>query len=206
MNNTDIIPLFAVPMYVSNISVDSDVKQIIKNIEYEYIGNGYASISKNILDLPELIHLRNEIEKQIESYTRTTLFVAEHISFEIINSWAMMHQKGDYAPEHNHDCSLLSGIVYIDTDDSAGEITFRKDSNFTNLFPSALNLEVSGYNIYNSKKWSFTPKSGQIYMFPSFLLHQVSKSNSDKNRYCIAFNVFPKGKLNAGKMNELDLK
>jgi uncharacterized protein (TIGR02466 family) len=205
MKQFELVPLFSVPMYISNIHIDDSAGQFVKTISYEFIGNGHSSIDKNILNAAELSTLKASIEQEIEFYVRNQLHVAKHISFEIINSWVMLHRRDNFSPPHSHNCSLLSGIIYIDTDEDSGDITFIRGFGSNNLFPSALDLEVSEYNIFNSNKWRFRPHPGEIVIFPSFLGHEVGPSQSDHDRYCIAFNVFPRGILNLGTMNELKL-
>jgi uncharacterized protein (TIGR02466 family) len=116
----------------------------------------------------------------------------------------MKHLRGDWAQEHSHTNSLLSGIVYLDTDETAGDIHFN---NRSSIFPSAVDVEYSGYNIYNSRGWSITPKTGDVLIFPSTLLHSVSKNIYNKARYSLSFNMFVEGKLGAVKnsINQLSL-
>ena len=189
------MPLFSIPLYVSNIDITKEMKEITKSIEYKRINvdNGDLSINPRILDDPIFNKIKIEILKHIDCFINETLKVSTHITFNIQNSWVMRHKKNDYSQPHIHINSLLSGILYIDVDDKSGDLVFQKENNYPNLFPPAINVPVKERNIFNSKSWSFTPTVGQIFIFPSTLSHSVNNSMSDNFRYCIAFNLFPTG-------------
>lgn len=192
-----VMPLFSIPAYISNIEITDSIVEKIKTIKFKRIAsnNGDLSINSRILDDILFKDLRSEIVKHIEFYTKDILKVADHINFNIQNSWIMKHQQGDFSHAHIHVNSIISGILYIQVDDESGDIIFHKDSNYANLFPPAIDLPVKERNIFNSKTWSFTPKSGQLFMFPSSLSHSVTSCMSENLRYCLSFNIFPSGTL-----------
>jgi uncharacterized protein (TIGR02466 family) len=197
MNESTILQLFPIPFYISSIDLENQTKESIRNLEYNRfrVDNGWCSSDTYILKKPELEKLHAQILEHVEQYVRKFLHVKDTIKFEITNSWAVKHTTGDWGGQHHHTNSLISGIVYTDTDELSGEITLHKDNGFTNLFPPAISCDFIEYNNLNSKSWKILPKTGQIFLFPSHLDHSVSQSLSDNMRYCVAFNVFPKGSL-----------
>jgi uncharacterized protein (TIGR02466 family) len=143
--------------------------------------------------------------KALDIYVREVLHVRENINFEMTNSWIVKHDKGDWGQSHIHTNCLLSGVLYLQTNDKSGAIVFNKDVTQQNLFPNAIDIEFEEWNIFNSKRWRFQPKNNQTFFFPSSVLHSIEDNESDETRYSIAFNFFPKGKL-GGKEFELELK
>jgi uncharacterized protein (TIGR02466 family) len=107
----------------------------------------------------------------------------------------MKHTKGHRAPEHFHGNSIISGIMYLQCDDKSGDLTFSKPGTHTNFIHPCFVLDYDDWNINNSLSWTFRPRPGDIFLFPSFLYHRVAESLSDNERYCIAFNIFIKGDL-----------
>jgi uncharacterized protein (TIGR02466 family) len=192
-----VMPLFPIPIYISTIELSDTFKEEIKNLDFKRIDadNGDLSIDTRLLENPIFDQIKQEILKHVELYARESLKVADHITFKIKNSWAMKHKKNDYSQPHVHTNSILSGILYIEVDKDSGNLVFQKDLNYTNLFPPAIDISVKERNIFNSKRWTFTPTVGQLFMFPSHLTHSVTTCLSDNIRYCLAFNLFPEGTL-----------
>ena len=50
-------------------------------------------------------------------------------------------------------------------------------------------------NIRTLSTYNIPPSPGLLLLFPSDLKHKVNKSNDAKNRYSIAFNIYPKGEF-----------
>jgi uncharacterized protein (TIGR02466 family) len=205
MTPVEIIPLFSVPLYRSTMAISDSVKRSARDLGYFRIdaGNGYQSVNTRVLDEPEFNSIKIEIMSQVDFFS-AQLCVSPGISFKLTNSWMMKHMQGDWAQEHSHTNSLLSGIVYIDTDGTSGDINFNSRSS---IFPSAVDVEFSAYNIYNSRGWTITPQTGDVLIFPSTLLHSVSKNIYNKARYCLSFNMFMQGGLGSVKdsINQLNL-
>lgn len=128
--------------------------------------------TKGILDASEeMVRFKEEaILPAFNSFLRNTLG-------KELEDWASYRTHGwlagtgnDYSINyHNHSGAQLSAVFYLlcEEQDSGGQITFTDprqnanrgyDSNFSEWF----------------KHLSFTPKSGDIVVFPSFLYHFVS--------------------------------
>jgi ectoine hydroxylase-related dioxygenase (phytanoyl-CoA dioxygenase family) len=60
---------------------------------------------------------------------------------------------------------------------------------------------------FNGFKKNFLPKNGDLFIFPSHLLHAVDKNKIEKERHCLAFNVFIRGTLGSDdNSNRIDFK
>ena len=206
-----LIPLFAIPFYASTVPVSLADKTRIKNEKYKRLTVNNGDITENtyLLDLPQYANLKSSIMEHVEFLIREHLKVDKSIKFEMKNSWATKHYKTDWADRHQHSNSLLSGILYIETEQDSGDVIFEKDLSYHNLFPTAVDVPFESRNVFNSKTWSFTPEPDRLFIFPSHLVHRVTPSNTDKPRYCVAFNFFPVGTLGLGayeKLGVLELK
>lgn len=208
MKEYTIVPLFSSPIFNTTIDpIPEEVKQYLFDVSYErmFVGNGWYSDDKYILDKPECAWLKDQVMSALQIYVKEVLKVRDGIEFEMTNSWVVKHDKGDWGQSHVHTNSLLSGVVYLQTDEKSGSIMFNRDSIQQNLFPNAIDIEFSEYNVYNSKHWAFQPKNDQIFFFPSTVLHSITENESDITRYSLAFNFFVKGKL-GGKEFQLEIK
>jgi len=203
--NSEVIPLFATPLYRSKIPVDAQLQEQVRQQEFVpfSMGNGLCTSDHYLLDHPDFLALRSAVMQHVHIYTRDVLRVADHIEFYLTNSWSTCHRAGDHSQRHQHSNSLVSGIVYIDVDDQSGRLRFFKPDNFANLWPGAVDLDSADYNIYNSKFWEIQPQNGDIVLFPSQLNHGVTASVSPRDRLVVAFNLFARGHIGRGSDPEI---
>ena len=209
MTEFQVLALFPTPVYMSTVEVDDNIVTAVKQTSYTWIqpkNDAWRSSSTHILDLPEYQYIREEILKHVNHFIKNICLVKAAITFELKNSWIMKHEKGDYAEKHYHINSVLSGILYIEGDESSGDIVFRKNMGYQTLFPGNLAFDTSEFNVLNADNWQFTPKKNLLLIFPSHLEHEVEPSKSNNARYCIAFNLFPSGDLRLNDITELKLK
>ena len=211
MNEFVLMPLFAMPLYFSKVDLTKEDITLVKSIKYKRLtsNNGDVSEDMYLLDDVRFKSIRERIEQHVNRHVYGNLKVDNTIKFEITNSWVMRHHKNDWAPKHQHSNSILSGILYIETEEGSGDLIFDKDYSYVNLFPPAVDVPVSERNVFNSKTWTFYPEPGHIYIFPSHLMHYVTESKSENLRYCLPFNLYPVGTLgneHTEKMGILELK
>jgi uncharacterized protein (TIGR02466 family) len=187
------INLFGTPVYFNKIQINNEEKNFLINEKYErlHINNGYVSKNKLILNNKKINNLKKNIINCLNDYLYNKLKVKKKIKFKLLNSWCMKHKKNDYSDEHNHPNSFISGIFYIKTNEKSGDLIFKK--NHDNIFPQTIKIEFEEFNLINSDFWYVKPKEGDILLFPSNLKHLVTKNNSEEDRYCCAFNFYPKG-------------
>ena len=63
---------------------------------------------------------------------------------------------------------------------------------------------MDSFNLYNCKSWGHRPKTNDICLFPSVVMHSVDPNESDEERWCLSFNVFVRGDI--GSLHKLSLK
>jgi uncharacterized protein (TIGR02466 family) len=208
MTNRRIFPLFSTPLYVNNLG--NFDKPDLRFLDYSHTtpaGESFSflsSVDKNVLDRPELGHIRGLIETEIEFCARDLYALTRDVEFYITNSWVNIYGRGDQAGPHMHHNSLLSGVLYLQASDAGGEIVFHKDMQSQVPFPLAIDPEVVSQNIYNCRSWGYKPQTNDICIFPSILSHSVQPNDSDETRWSLAFNAFIRGKF--GAIHQLHLK
>lgn len=193
----NVMPLFAMPIYQATLGVNEQDRQNVFNESFDRltVNNGFITEDKRILDNQKYNDLHDKILTNINFFLKDRLGIKDSVDFYITNSWVMKHHRGDYANKHFHENSLLSGIYYLQCDQLSGDLGFEKPGHYQNMFPSVFGFRYSWFNEFNSKQWWFTPKEGELFLFPSHLDHEVKPSESDRERLCIAFNVFFRGDL-----------
>jgi uncharacterized protein (TIGR02466 family) len=208
MNKRMIYPLFSAPVYVNNVG-DFD-RPDLQSLDYSSTiptGGSYnflSSVDKNVLDRPEFKDVHDIVMTEVNLYAREILGVGSGIEFYVTNSWINIHRRGQSAGSHVHHNSLISGVLYLKVTEASGDLVFHRDVLSLVPFPPALDLDMDSFNIYNCKSWGYRPKTNDICLFPSVVMHSADPNESDEERWCLAFNVFVRGHI--GSLHKLHIK
>ena len=98
----------------------------------------------------------------------------------IANSWINLQEKGGYTSEHNHAHTFLVASTYLYMPENGGYFE-AKD-------PLEL-LNSNGYHNMSEWRWKeIKTISGDILIFPSWLIHRTQKNESDEGRYVMTTN------------------
>ena len=107
-------------------------------------------------------------------------------SFQIIKSWIVRQFKYEYNPIHYHS-GHISGVGYLKVPNNMGE-TSQKNKKVNNN--GKLILIDGSKKLFSSPTYTITPRVGDFYLFPSYLMHTVYPfSNSDEERRSVSFNA-----------------
>tara|TARA_B100000085_G_scaffold125032_1_gene113714 strand:- start:101 stop:709 length:609 start_codon:yes stop_codon:yes gene_type:complete len=173
-----------------NLSINDlqQLNQKAKNEKYVDVEETYSTkISKSLYVLDSLNNIKKIILDKFLNINNT--YFKYDNDFKITTSWFTKSIKNNIGDFHNHGNNFYSGIYYIDVDDDTGDIEF---SDFT---PSSFDLNTTEFNIDNSKSWRVKPENDLIIFFPSEMYHKIHLNKSEKNRYSLAFNIFPIGRI-----------
>lgn len=200
--------IFGIPIYLAHVDIEQKIVDNVMAEEFSRMpaGNGYSTVNKKLLDSMPHKQLHKIVNEHMENYVYRILQV-NHMKhkFELQNSWAIKHKTGDWAQKHDHVNSLVSGIIYLDCEDNSGQLVLHKQQQWNNIFPRALHIEYLEYNNNTASDWNYTPRTGDIIIFPSHVEHSVTVNNNEKDRYCCAFNYFVRGTSAAGDHSSLTL-
>lgn len=96
--------------------------------------------------------------------------------FRISDIWSVQYKKGDHHPVHTHGKTNLSGVLYLDYDPNEHTPT---------------NFVVNNINTFTNMTDIITPivKEGDIFIFPSSILHFTMPNKSDKIRKIVSFDI-----------------
>lgn len=208
MNKVSVFPLFSAPVYVNNVG-DFERPDMTRLEFTSKIPTGghhtfQTSADKNVLDRPEFATIRGIVMREVDSYTREVLRVNKHIEFYITNSWINVYRPGDQCVPHTHNNSLISGVLYLQVTEESGDLIFYRDILSLLPFPPALDLDFDSSNIYNCKHFGHRPKTNDVCLFPSVVMHSAEQNRSQEDRWCLPFNVFVRGDI--GALHKLHLK
>lgn len=89
--------------------------------------------------------------------------------------WASVHHNCVAHLRHTHEYCVVSGVYYVKTPKETGKLLLHDPRGPLPPFDKSI-IKLS-------------PKSGDILMFPSWLIHEVSPTEGDSERISIAWNV-----------------
>jgi uncharacterized protein (TIGR02466 family) len=208
MQKPTIYPLFSTPVYVNNVGdfprPDFSGLQFTSTTPGGETFNFLTTTDKRVLHRPEFAGVHRLVMQEIDRYTRELLGVNRGIEFYVTDSWINVHRPGQSAGAHVHHNSLISGVLYLHVNDASGDLVFHRDVNSLVPFPPALDLDMDSFNLYNCKSWGHKPKTNDICLFPSVVMHSVDPNLSNEDRWCLAFNVFVRGDF--GYLHKLSIR
>ena len=192
MKEPSIESLFSTPIYINSIDRnftkdELDFVSDQKNYCEDNEGNT-KSTDNYILKKQELKDIKIFLNECCQDYLNRIINTQNNIKLDITQSWLNYTKKDQYHHSHAHPNSIISGVFYFDCD---------KDSiKFSNpVFYQTIKPLIKSYNSWNSETWSFSTKKGQLFMFPSSLIHQVDIKKGTNTRTSLSFNTFYKGIL-----------
>lgn len=111
-------------------------------------------------------------------------------SYIEITSWLQFNQPYSYFNRHDHYGALVSGVMYIEVPDGAGDIMFHNPIECRRLSNTFFERAKKEENEYNFSHVKYEAKVGEMLLFESWLQHTVMQNFSDKNRISVAFNIW----------------
>jgi len=125
-------------------------------------------------DIPE-----HEEANKIFSSILEELKNKDNKKYSIREYWAHIHEKNHSTNLHHHavvhdlkNAPIFSGVYYIAAPKDCGVIVFQ--------YP---------INQYEEKRYWIKPEPGLFILFPSTLLHYVTRNESEEKRISISFNI-----------------
>jgi uncharacterized protein (TIGR02466 family) len=150
------------------------------------VSNGGGWQSDNLdAGAPELAELFGEVQKKLDEVHRAFEFNPSTRQV-ITEAWININQKGHFNYSHDHPGSLFSGVYYVKGGADKGELELK-----TPITPHTYTISgemVGGFNAFTGHAMVIPPVTGDLLIFPAWLLHRVNMSQSDEERISIAFN------------------
>ena len=170
--------------------IDAIREEEIKNNDKNF---SKQSVDNNLMNKKEYENLKNKILQTTKEVCKFYSYKYEKI--DITNSWINFSSKNCFHNPHTHSNNIFSGVWFPFKNTSRTPIIFIDPRQCA----SVLLPECNDKNIYNTSLSSFPPNMSRGYIFPSWLMHYVPPSLTD--RISLSWNVLLRG--NYGNPNEL---
>lgn len=128
---------------------------------------------------------------ELNQYDDATL-ARLHVAHE---SWFHVTRKGGFFGAHNHPMHSWSGVYCVcqegdENNETSGRLTFISPYAFSTMF-----VDMASHKLkppFHTGSWPIRLKPGQLVLFPSWLLHEVTAfepANDEGLRITVAFNA-----------------
>ena len=207
MTNPIINNLFPTPIYTTKIDrgFTKQELQFVKE-QKKHCSKNDGNISSNdnyILNRKKFKNIKKFLDKCCKEYLDTVICPKNNIELYITQSWLNYTEADQYHHKHEHPNSVVSGVLYFDSDIEKDKILFSHPISYQQIVPET-NKEK--FNLWNSRTWFFPVETGNLFMFPSSTTHQVETKQGNNTRISLAFNTFYKGSVGSNtQLTELIL-
>ena len=155
-----------------------------------------------------LAHFFATLAIQVADYLKVLGMQPELFDLQCLKSWFVIchpANESDVTTDsntqptallpHNHSCSDISWVYYVDVPADCPAITFHSGRTLpTEPFGSAFHYDwqhdhkssVTTFNQWNKDTWSIIPKTGDLLLFPGHQLHSVEANHTDQRRISVA--------------------
>jgi uncharacterized protein (TIGR02466 family) len=188
----NIMPIFINFLAVDSLKLDNDrIEKFClekkKSSPGRTVSNGGGWQSENLdLAIPELAELFAEAGKRLDEVHRAFEFNTS-LRQLITEAWININQKGHFNYSHDHPGSLFSAVYYVKGGPNKGALEFKTP--ITAHTYTISDEMVGGFNAFTGHAMVIPPVTGDLLIFPSWLLHRVNLSQSDEDRISIALNT-----------------
>jgi uncharacterized protein (TIGR02466 family) len=141
-----------------------------------------------VCPLPFFIELKEIMLKHCAEYANSVFAEDEYTPdhFEVSRSWMQIlnPQEPFFPGVHNHKLTSIACVFYVNVKENSGTITF--------VDPRSTLGWVSLDQSKSMNKYRLQPRSGNLLMFPGWLLHEVGLNNSNEKRVIVGANLMLK--------------
>ena len=177
-----IFDIFKTSVYKKELNINNDIlndyaNSLEKNTKGNIKSNSGGFQSKDLTDNC-LNELKNEIVKHANHFAKEIY----ETTVEFSDIWCNINYYKDYNLLHDHNDLKVSGVYYSQTPKDCGNIVFYN--------PAWQIIRHPVPNNYSSTSWWLPSEKGLLYLFPSWLLHNVEPNlNKKEKRISFSFNL-----------------
>ena len=199
--------IFPIPIYTTKIDrgfTKQELQFVTEQKKHCTNNQGNINTKDNyILNRKEFKNIKKFLDKHCKNYLDTIICPKNNIELYITQSWLNYTEANQYHHKHEHPNSVVSGVLYFDSDIKKDKILFSHSRGYQQIY-TEINKEK--FNLWNSQTWFFPVETGNLFMFPSSTTHQVETKKGNNTRISLAFNTFYKGSVGSNtELTELIL-
>ena len=192
--------IFPTPIYTTKINrkfTKQELQFVNEQKKHCKKNTGNINTEDNyILNRKQFKNIKKFLDKHCKDYLEKIICPKNNIELYITQSWLNYTEANQYHHKHEHPNSVISGVLYFDSDKENDKILFSSSRGYQQIKPV---IDKTKFNIWNSETWFFPVETGNLFMFPSSTTHQVETKQGANTRISLAFNTFYKGTVGSNK-------
>lgn len=199
VNNIELfsVSVTEVPGFLDKKTCKNVFDYVITKKDDEHYFRKHTAISKNSDSSHLLFDFLDDLEKNVVGCENLKSDIRKHVTDlsnrygmklnGLYNSWINIQQKHSILHRHIHEF-CMSGALYINVDEDSSGICFYNPDRLCRFYSEYIN----SCNNINCHSYYFSPKIGDMYIFPGWLEHSSPEGsiNMTDNRMVISFNFF----------------
>lgn len=141
-----------------------------------------SDITKAIASsVPSCSDIEGTIQRMLDEYT----YNCGIDNVRVVNSWHSIQRPGSRLVQHFHANSIVSGVLYVNTDSQSSKIFFDNPNKMV-----AYTNQTTRPTEFNFEYFYVQPEKGDVLLFPSWLMHgSASEYNQSQCRQILSFNA-----------------
>ena len=155
--------------------------------------NHYGNYTDLLASHPSFQSLKERLEERASFAYRELLNFHKSGPMKVLNAWFNLAQPGASQAKHSHANCLLSGTLYLHTDENTS-ITFYHPLSTGSLHHELYDQAVQSTNQYGLRyhytQVEVTASAGDCLFWPSHLYHGYT-NNRTPDRLSLSFNMMP---------------
>ena len=161
------------------------------------VGDGERIDQFELVSGPRGLSLLAMIRREVERYGETRSSLEAHPMARgrpvaaSLSAWSVITRRTGHESWHIHPDGWLSGVYYVEVPGTAAPVVGNGDE----PPPGAIEFGPFAFRPSDArlpgKRWSVTPSTGKLLLFPSYLGHRTWPTGVDGNRIVVAFDVVP---------------
>ena len=191
IKSKDIQQVFPTHIFIKDNDIDIDKVHTMK----DEVNNMYRGSQKPNWQSGHDLH-ENEVFKYfLIDISKSAFQIIDQLQYkvdgiQITDMWANVLKPGETHQPHTHSNNFLSGVFYLDAEETSG-ITFQDPRPAAHVIqPSRIKTDSNNASLLN-----YQSKTNRIIIFPSWLVHWVPINQSTRDRISISWNIQLKGRV-----------
>ncbi len=162
--------------------------------------NGYELLHND----PRFAALFASFRQPLEDYLEVFRIDQKRMSLYFTRSWGTLSRRGDSTQAHGHMQSHISLVYYLKKPPDSSGISFIDKEAPNQFAPNLFNNTMAQAGILkevqqiNTQKIYVEPKEDDVLIFPSKVLHEIPRNQSDDLRVSIACDIVATVRDSAG--------
>ena len=198
MTDYKVYKLFPVPIFHFKVENFKELNSELENYILELkkndnkgqkksnIGGWHSPFFNLNKDKPPFKKFIQNIQKFLQQ------IIVDEMGWEYISNkvkigqmWSIINKKDSFNKQHNHPNSDLASAYYVKVPKNSGNINFYDPKEQKNIRTP----KIKRFTDISATITSIKPEEGDLFLFPSYLYHDVGENLSDDNRIVLSFNV-----------------